>query len=225
MKKPKYKINTNFQLSDTDNLYHTGSLTVYTGPMFSGKTSHIIKELTILADIYKIRPIMINHLKDNRNKKYKVSSHSSGYHGLSDSIDIIKVNKLSEVDIKNVSVVGIDEAQFFPDLYETVKKWIDKGINVYCAGLDSDFLMNKFGQINELLHIADNFIKLHAICSQCLYEMTINSKPISPSTLPIAPFSARIKHNSQEQIAIGDEKMYIPVCRKHLIENIKDLKK
>ncbi len=216
-------------LSEISQARSVGSLTVYTGPMFCGKTSHLVADLTRWADICSgseicqrsARPLLINCKKDTRDPANTISSHSSSYKGLSQYVDIVAATTLKEVDVAGRNVIGVDEAQFFPDLVETIEIWLNLGINVYCAGLDSDSNMHIFGHIHELLHIADSFVKLPAICSKCLQEMSEVRGPVLPANLPIASFSARYVHSLKDQVVIGGADIYMPACRYHLKEELR----
>jgi len=190
------------------------SLSVYTGPMFSGKTTRLIEEITRLNDILGLPAIIVNHIIDIRDKDNIVSSHSSNYKGLSKKIKVIFLKNLSDLDIKDYNIIGIDEACFFDDLYTNVNSWVSSGKNIVCSGLDSTFQMKPFGQIHELLHIADKFTKLSAICSECLKELISKGEVITPYNTVPAPFTRRIS-NSQTLEDIGGSEKYIPVCRKH----------
>ena len=65
-------------------------------------------------------------------------------------------------------VVGIDEAQFFDnEITEVCKKLALNGTRVIVAGLDMDYLGRPFGQMPNLLAVADYITKLHAICVCC----------------------------------------------------------
>ena len=71
-------------------------------------------------------------------------------------------------NLKNCDVVAIDEAQFFPDLYEFVKLALDYyNKHVIVIGLDGDSDRNNFGDIHRLLPLCDDIIKLKALCSVC----------------------------------------------------------
>ena len=75
-----------------------------------------------------------------------------------------RVLELSE----GVSVVGVDEAQFFDeDLPEVCQQLALKGIRVIVAGLDMDFRGLPFGPMPNLLAVAEYITKVHAICSHC----------------------------------------------------------
>ena len=211
--KPKMTLLNTFPISNT-----VGSLTVYTGPMFCGKTTHLLQDITRYADTtscLESRPLLINSKLDGRDSKHIISSHSSSYRGVSDKIDMISVKHLNQVDVSSYTVIGIDEAQFFPDLFETVDVWVKSGKHVYCAGLDGDRHMKKFGQIADLLNISDKFVKLSSICSLCLDLEKSKGKIILPNTLHSAPFTGCIVNTTQEQVQVGGANLYRPVCREH----------
>lgn len=188
------------------------SLEVFTGPMFSGKTTKATKKVTKYIDVFGGKALFINSAIDNRDEKNKVSSHSSMYKGLSKKIDVVMTKKLAELDVSQYQIIGVDEAQFFEDLYETVKKWIGDKKTVIVAGLDGDFQMKPFGEISKLLPIADFFIKLNAICSLCLAE---NKEIVTPYNVPTAPFTMRMKPKGDVIVDVGGSDKYKASCRKH----------
>jgi thymidine kinase len=65
-----------------------------------------------------------------------------------------------------------------------------------------DYLGKPFGQMPNLLAIADYITKLHAICVKCGN---------------IASFSHRIAAKSG-QVLLGEKDIYEPLCRKHYFE-------
>ena len=89
--------------------------------------------------------------------------------------------------------IMINEAQFYPDLVEFVKKFNYK--NIYVYGLDGDFKQEKIGYILDIIPHCDTIIKLKALCA--CGEPAIFSKILSQKTEQYQP-------NAQ----------YIPVCRK-----------
>jgi thymidine kinase len=191
------------------------SLTVFTGPMFSGKTTSMLAEITRFSDVSETRhALIINHSFDIRNIDHIISSHASMYKGLSSKIDVQSSNLLSQIDVTKYTIVGIDECNFFEDLVPMVSKWISQGKHIIASGLDGDYQMKKFGSISDLLPIADSFIKLKAICSCCLTEHQKNGGLVTPFTTVPAPFTKRIS-SSSSVIEIGGADKYVAVCRRH----------
>jgi thymidine kinase len=194
----------------------SGSLTVYVGGMMSGKTSRLIQEITRYADASQSKPLLINNALDSRSIETVISSHSSQFQGISSRVDIVSTKKLSTVDVSKHDVVGIDEMQFFDDLYETVQTWLTLGKHIYCSGLNGDAFRNHFGQVHTLLPICDHFEYLHAICQVCMEE----KKKLTTVLTPIdfqgmqASFSKRLTA-STNQVEVGASDKYIAVCRKH----------
>ena len=99
---------------------------------------------------------------------------------------------------QDVDVVGIDEAQFFDDQITIVcEKLALNGIRVIGAGLDMDYKGKAFGQMPNLLAIADYITKLHAICVKCGNIANVSYRKVSGGG----------------QVMIGEKEIYEPRCR------------
>ena len=140
-----------------------GRIEVICGSMFSGKTEELIRRMKRAkfarqkVEIYK--PVI-----DTRYSKDDVVSHDHNAITSSPVDSSAAILLLSE----DIDVVGIDEAQFFDDgLVEVCNQLADKGIRVIVAGLDMDYKGKPFGPIPGLCAIADDVIKVHAICVRC----------------------------------------------------------
>ena len=150
------------------------------GPMYSGKTTELCRRLNIYADVNpKIRIFYINHVFDIRAVT-PFSTH--GYISrLNPTINCAKLQKLSDSDYMQYDVIGIDEAQFFPDLYEMVMTAVEKAKKtVIVSSLDSDFRRQHFGQVMKLVQHADKLDKLSAYCMSCSHH-TSNSTAMIPA--------------------------------------------
>lgn len=191
------------------------SLSIFTGPMYSMKTTSMLREVTLYSDLSKEKcALIINHSLDDRDISKVISSHSSIYKGLSDKVDAVATATLMSVDVSKYTILSIDEGQFFNDLVEAVKLWLSMGKHIICVGLDGDANMNKFGHISELVHLADKFEKLSAVCTICMNETLSKGEVITPCNTVPAPFTKKIIQGG-EQIDIGGAEKYIAVCRKH----------
>jgi len=190
------------------------SLTVFFGPMFSGKTTKLLEELTRYIDVTDEKCLLINHSFDDRDFSIgDVSSHNSSFKGVSKKIDTFKSGTLKLVNVSSYNIIGIDEAQFFSDLEETVKLWISSGKNVVVSGLISDAFMNPFGKLYNLIPCADKVVQVHSICKECLKDYKELLTPDILNSMK-APFTKRIC-GGENQIEVGAADKYIPVCRKH----------
>jgi thymidine kinase len=220
-----------------------GYLCVWPGPMYGGKSSRVIKELTSYADITEMlnkqnhsdhsdlkessskndyaRPLYVNHIYDLQrdDKKQGATSHSSQFNGLSHLIDHVHAEKLSNVDVSKHKVIGVDEAQFYPDLYQTIRRWVcQEGKHVYVAGLDSYASGEIFGEIHLLLHISDKFEKVCGICSDCMNDRKSINSITTPDHCVPAPFTSKLinaKDNNIGKVEVGGQDKYLPVCGYH----------
>lgn len=186
----------------------SGYLEVAMGNMFAGKTSHLLRNLGKWVDL-GFEVLYINHSLDSRSTG-AVSTHSS-HAQLSDCIKTVKSSHLRSIDVSPYRIIGVDEGQFFPDLVEVVKTWVEQdGKIVYVVGLDGTAQRKPFGDLFGLLPLADDYFKLKAVCASCLKETTAHM----PHTLTPAPFTYKRIRDDQE-IAIGSGDLYEPVCRFH----------
>lgn len=176
--------------------YFHGSIEVVCGPMFSGKTEELIRRVK-RAQIAKQRVQIFKPAIDVRYDVEDVVSHSS---------QVIKSEPVeSAVDIlirlkDSTRVVAIDEVQFFDDnIITVVTKLAARGYRVICAGLDLDFRAQPFGPMPTLLALADEVMKIHAICTVCG----------APATR-----SQRLS-TQKERVLLGETDAYEARCRGH----------
>ena len=142
-----------------------GLLEVICGPMFSGKSEELMRRIR-RAKIAKQRVMTFKPSIDNRHSVEHVVSHDGNkvYAQAIDDANAI----LDIVHQENIDVIGIDEVQFFPnDIIPILCTLIDEGKRVIVAGLDLDFRGMPFGCMPILLAVADNVLKLKAICCIC----------------------------------------------------------
>ncbi len=172
-----------------------GKLTVITGPMYSGKTTELLSYVEIY-DLGKKKYKVFKASLDTRYSLQSVKAHS----GI--EVKAIPVSSpeeiLQHVD-EDTNAVFIDEVQFIdPGLVNVCKKLIDKGIDVFCAGLDLSFKQNPFETTSNLLALADVVIKKRAVCSIC-------GEHTATLTFKIA--------GGENEIDVGGKEKYIAVCR------------
>ncbi|XP_075080714.1 uncharacterized protein LOC107807865 [Nicotiana tabacum] len=101
-----------------------------------------------------------------------------------------------------LEVIGIDEAQFFEDLYDFCTEAADHdGKIVIVAGLDGDYLRRSFGSVLDIIPIADTVTKLTSRCELCGKR---------------ASFTLRKTEETRTELIAGAD-VYMPVCRKHYV--------
>lgn len=174
-----------------------GSIEVVCGPMFSGKTSELIRRVE-RARIAKQRVQIFKPAIDVRYDKTKVVTHSAL------TVDSEPVEKAVDILLRlkdTTRVVAIDEVQFFDmDIIKVVRKLANRGYRVICAGLDLDFRAVPFGPMPMLLAAADEVQKIHAICTVCGANATR---------------SQRLSDLSKDTILLGEKDAYEARCRAH----------
>ncbi len=149
--------------------HHRGRLEVITGPMFCGKTDELLRRLR-RAIIAKQKIQVFKPGFDVRYSSEKVTSHAGNEY---DAVPIESISEIPSLLDDGVTVVAIDEAQFFDEeIIPVVQDLVDRGIRVIIAGLDMDFRGVPFGSMPELLAQAEIVDKLHAICMVCGEEAT-----------------------------------------------------
>ena len=179
------------------------SLDMIIGPMFSGKTTELIRRLNTFQSVGK-KCVYINSILDSRNTEH-FSTHNPVIKELG-NIDSIKTNNLESIIhiITNFDIIGIDESQLFMGNFK--KNIIDlveeHNKKIIISGLNGDFQRNKFGYILDLIPYCDGITKLYPYCLTCSKNGIIEK----------ALFSKRL-NNDQNKINISYDN-YIPVCRK-----------
>lgn len=189
------------------------------GPMFSGKTTWLLAQCTNCADS-GYRVLIVSSSLDVRretNRYGVISSHSSSFTHISHKITQVQTETLAEVDTAGYDVVGVDEAQFYPDLRDTVSEWVERrGLDVYVAGLDGDSNKQPFGQTLLLIPMSDNMEKMTSRCHMCVAEKKAaggRSQRVTPSSFP-APFTAFLGAK-MDQVCVAGVGRYVAVCREH----------
>ena len=169
------------------------------GSMFSGKTSELIRRLKRHQVIHD-RVIVINSKKDTRNESEVVQTHDRG------TFACVKTDNLMSVvdsdEYHYAQVVAVDETQFFVGLRPFVEQALKEHKHVILAGLDGDFRQRVFGELLELIPLADDVTKLKALCMECL-----------DGTL--GPFTKRTSSRTEQEL-VGECDVYRAVCRRHL---------
>ncbi len=170
-----------------------GWIEVICGSMFSGKTEELIRRLKRVK-IANLKAEIFKPAIDVRYDKINIVSHDTNAI-ISTPVDTAESILLMAQD---VDVVGIDEAQFFDaDITRVCEELANRGIRVIVAGLDMDYMGKPFGQMPNLLAVADYITKLHAICVKCGNIASISHRKVDEGG----------------QVLVGEKDLYEPRCR------------
>ena len=140
-------------------------LEVVCGCMFSGKSEELIRRL-VRADIGRQRVLAVKPAIDRRYHPTAIASHAGRQWPCAAVVGSSEIEGL--VARHGAQVLGVEEAQFFdPGLVDAVRRLVDGGVRVICAGLDLDALGRPFGPMAALVCEAEQVTKLTAVCMVC----------------------------------------------------------
>ncbi|MBE4907750.1 thymidine kinase [Bacillus luteolus] len=180
----------------------SGWLELICGSMFSGKSEELIRRVR-RAQFAKQEVQVFKPAIDNRYSEESVVSHNGTAviaKPVESSVHILKAVS-AETD-----VVAIDEIQFFDNgIFEVVQMLANQGHRVIVAGLDQDFRGEPFGQVPQLMAIAESVTKLQAVCTVCG----------SPASRTQRLIDGNPASYNDPIILVGASESYEPRCRHH----------
>ncbi len=188
--------------TETSTQKGVGSVHLILGPMFAGKTTHLLDRVRRLEESAAANVLLLKSDKDTRYARNKVVTHDGRgrecFPVTSLEVDVV-VNAVGEKKWRECDVVAVDEAQFLTNLYEFCRVAADEHDKiVLVAGLNGDFKRETFGEVQETLPLCDSVTKLTAKC-KC-------GRP--------ALFSKRIVNAGDGQELVGGADKYLPACRR-----------
>ena len=182
-------------------------LTLFYGPMFSGKTTMLLE----LEHMYHNSNKTVCCFKYKHDTRYtdenKIISHNGQQnhvksHVVSTDLLIPFLSTAITFDI-----VVIDECQFFKDCVEFVKTLLKcsdkKTLHILCSGLSGDFKQEPFQVVSNLIPLSNKITHLTSVCYICSKD---------------ASFTIRTSKD-QEQELIGGDQLYKPICHDCLWSN------
>ena len=177
-----------------------GDINVFTGPMKCGKTQKMLNELDrqLIAgkDIKVFKPSIDNRFGDN------IVQTRSGK-----KVDAININSIDELQNYNADIYFIDEFQFLNGNVDTIEQMAANGKKFFISGLNLTAEKKPFGNMGNLMCMADNVQMMTSICEICKNDNAIFSF---------------FKGKKNSDVYIGDSE-YIPVCR-HCYNKLSKLK-
>lgn len=201
------------------NQFNESYLKLIIGPMFSSKSSTLLSEINRLKYITD-KILVINSILDKeRHDDMEINERGLGIMKTHDgkTFPAIMVNELNDLKTNSffnskyeyADIIVIDEGQFYKDLYKFVStelNYLNNRKMFIVAGLSSDFNMKPIGDIISLVPLADEIIKLSALCVYC--------KDGTP-----ASFTKLIKNetSSNGNVLVGAKNLYSPCCRRHFL--------
>lgn len=179
---------------------YVGKLIVYTGSMFSDKTTSMLQMLRRFSIAgYKVK--LFKPMIDNRYSDNEVVTHDKINRFHAENIEYL--SDILDYDFSDTDVIGIDEFQFLKtrkgeSIVELLEKLLRQEKTIVIAGLDIDYQGKPFENVKEILPVADYVYKIHAVCTECGDDAWISHRIVDIS----------------DRIVIGAENVYKPLCRK-----------
>ncbi|KAK8588544.1 hypothetical protein V6N13_087453 [Hibiscus sabdariffa] len=204
--KPSVALNSSHLSGSSHQQRASGEIHVFIGPMFAGKTTSLLRRIKSESNNGR-NVAMIKSSKDTRYAINSVVTHDGVKFPCWALPDLTSFRqKIGEDAYEKLDVIGIDEAQFFEDLYDFCCKAADMdGKTIILAGLDGDYLRKSFGSVLDIIPLADTVTKLTARCEVCGKK---------------AFFTFR-KTAATETELIGGADVYMPLCRQHYINGVR----
>ncbi|KAM5135117.1 thymidine kinase, cytosolic-like [Mantella aurantiaca] len=170
---------------------HYSTLVIF-GPMFSGKSTELMRRVRRFQ-IAQYKCLVIKYAKDTRYSKEQLATHDRH------TMSAVSACSLADVftEALNYCVIGIDEGQFFPDVVEFCEEMANRNKTVIVAALDGTFQRKAFGDILNLVPLAESVVKLNAVCMECYRE---------------ASYTKRLGAEKEVEVIGGADK-YQSVCR------------
>jgi len=175
----------------------SGRIEIIVGCMYSGKSTELLRRVSRYRAI-GMKDLLINSSTDTRTDT-SIKTHSDLAHKAMKTHTLLDI--VDSEEYKQARVIGIDEAQFFPDLYDFVLHAELDNKYLIISGLDGDSDRRPFGQILLCIPLCDEIVKLTAL--------DMISKDGTP-----AIFTKYIQEQAKTgQIQVGATESYIAVSR------------
>jgi thymidine kinase len=170
--------------------------------MFSGKTEEMIRRVR-RATYARKRVQIFKHALDTRSEPEEIRSHA----GVRITAAPVASSKaLLERIEAGTDLVAVEETQFFDgSVVDALQALADRGVEVIASGLDLDFRGRPFGPMPALLSVADEVVKLRAICTICGRDASRTQRLVDGEPAP----------PSAPTILVGASEHYEARCRHH----------
>jgi thymidine kinase len=171
--------------------FQKGQIQLILGPMFSGKSTELIRRLK-RYQVAKYDVLIVKYAKDVRYDEYGISTHDR------QTLPAVAATTLTDLTdmAKKYDVIGIDEGQFFPDV-AWAEDMANNGKVVLIAALDGTYQRKPFQNIMNLVPLAENVSKLNAVCMNCFGEAAYTKRTSNEESLEV----------------IGGADKYMAACR------------
>ncbi|KAG8155889.1 hypothetical protein JTE90_004216, partial [Oedothorax gibbosus] len=142
-----------------------GRIELIFGPMFSGKTTELIRRLRRYM-LAKHDCLIVKYASDAKHEIDHITTHDSQCQAALLATTLHDLKSLASI----YSVIAIDEGHFFPDIVSFAEEMAQRDKVILIAALDGTSERKPFGHVLQLMPLAENVIKLTAICMHCFRD-------------------------------------------------------
>ncbi|MBI2592572.1 MAG: thymidine kinase [Candidatus Colwellbacteria bacterium] len=148
-----------------------GTIELIVGGMYSGKSEELIRRVERVLIAKRAVQVFKPSIVPGEGEVVAHNGRSAAAIAVTSPEELIQLLK------PETATVAIDEIQFFDyRIVNAVRAIAKQGRRVICAGLDLDFRGEPFGSVPELLAVAQEVMKLTAICVVCGEPATMSQR-------------------------------------------------
>lgn len=172
---------------------------VYTGPMFSSKTTKLLSSVERFK--YQHKTVLLAKPKmDDRYSVASIRSHS-GWEMEAWTVETGQdiLDRIASDGSPNYDVVAVDESFMIPGAADALIWLFRQGLTVVTSTLDISFSGKVFGELRDMLPWATTIEKCSAVCTVCGADAYYTHKKLA----------------SESEIQVGGAELYEPRCFSH----------
>ena len=174
------------------------SIHLILGPMFSGKTTELMRWLE-RAEIAGRRVLTVRFQGDARYSESAIATHAGSQRSAVSGFTLQQIMR-SEA-FASADVIGIDEGQFFDDFAERSLEFVRMGKTLIIAALNGTYERKQWSTIGNLLPCADRLSHLTAVCMRCGADAPFTGLLVAPDPT-----------DQERSIHIGGKETYLALC-------------
>ena len=174
---------------------------LYTGPMFSSKTTKLLSSI----DRSRYQKKISVSFKPNVDDRYSVANQIVTHNDL--HTQCVNVNSGEEIlDIvagnQPIDIVAIDELFMIPGSAKACIELFKKGYDVYVSSIELNYLGEAFEEVKEIMPYCTQIIKCTAVCTICQADARYTAKK-------------EIFISDDKILQVGGEETYEARCQLH----------
>ena len=177
---------------------------LYTGPMFSSKTTKLLARLD-RSKYQKKKAVSFKPSVDDRYSiEDQIVTHNDAHIqscGVSSGEDILEIVAGNQP----IDIIAIDELFMIPGGGDACIKLFKKGYDVHVSSIELDFMGNPFHEVKEIMPYCTQIIKCKAVCSICQEDARYTAKKIDVDVDP----------TNESVLQVGGEETYEARCQLH----------